>query len=70
MALTDSHLADLNLAVWRCGDKTDEELSLFDWLNLAHCATQRAMAQAGLSHDGFYSEYHAARALAKKAAKY
>jgi len=57
-------------AVWRCQDKTDKEMSVFDWLNIADCARKRAMLQAGISREGFAGEYHATRALIKKAARY
>ena len=57
-------------ALWKCQDKTDKDMSVFDWLNIADCARKRAMAQAGISSEGFSGEYHACRALIKKAAHY
>lgn len=65
-----SHVTDINHLIWRCGDKTDLDLSLFDWMNIARCAQRRAMSHAGICSESFGREYHATRALTKKAARY
>lgn len=66
-----THTTDqlLNMT-WRWDDATDQDLSLFDWLNIALCAQRRAESAAGQGGKAFYREYQTVKALTRKAAKY
>lgn len=48
-------------ADWLLNDTTQQDLSLFDCLNLAHCAAARGKLVAGLPGDRFKGEYKAAQ---------
>jgi hypothetical protein len=56
---------DKGLGQWICQDKTDEELSLFDMVNIAQCAVRRA--QEHLMNARFTDEFYSVRCWTKKA---
>lgn len=59
--------AQLNqgLGLWIHDDKTDEDLSLFDMVNIAQCAVHRA--QEHLANARFTDEYFSVRCWTEKA---
>lgn len=57
-------------ADWLIDDKTCSELSLFDCINLAKCAAERAKHSAGIDSQKFAAEYDSVRMWADFAADY
>lgn len=60
---------DNGLSHWIHDDKTDEELSLFDMINLAQCAARRAQEHlmTDTVNDRFSAEYFSVRCWTDKA---
>lgn len=57
-------------ADWLINDLTCQELSLFDCINLANCAAERAKQFAGIDSQQFCAEYDSAKLWAVAAADY
>jgi len=58
------------LNIWTFGDRTDTEISPYDWLNIANCARERSR-QAFYANDAearFGGEFKTVRAACGKAA--
>ncbi|MEB3208940.1 MAG: hypothetical protein VKK63_08490 [Synechococcus sp.] len=57
-------------ADWLIDDLTNNDLSLFDCINLANCAAERAKQFAGIDSRQFGDNYEAAKLWANAAADY
>lgn len=63
-------IADGYSVDWLIDDKTMEQLSMFDCLNIAQCAANRAKQWAGVDSQQFGANYDTARLWADFAADY